>query len=112
MNWKKKIAYSSMVGYPMPNEDDDGANYSETTSSLPSGTLANNKKNLSYETVSKFQRDEMIEELKGYNELHQQILDWYELQNISDLKKEKYPTVILKIRELKLKIKKNVKKGS
>jgi len=112
INWKKRIAYANMVGYPMPGEDDDGANYSETTSELPTGAVGSKRTKLAYAPISAFQREELIEELKGFGELHQQILDWYGLQNIADLKKEKYGTVILKIRELKLQMKKkNIKEA-
>jgi len=105
INWMKRTAYSSLVGCPIPNEDDDAESYISTQRTLPARGSAKQRKELSYDVISKTQLEELEYELDGYPDTAEEILELYELQNIADLPKEKYRSVIVKVREIKQKLK-------
>ena len=100
----KRTAYSSLVGCPIPSEDDDAEGYIATQRKLPARGSAAQRKDLSYDVISKTQLSELEYELDGYPDTAEEILELYELQNIADLPQEKYRSVITKVREIKQKL--------
>jgi len=105
INWMKRTCYSSLVGCPIPNEDDDAESYISTQRKLPARGSAKRRKDLSYDIISKTQLEELEYELDGFPDTAEEILELYELQNIADLPKEKYRSVIIKVREIKQQLK-------
>lgn len=106
INWLKRIAYSAIVGCPIPKEDDDAEGYQAKQRSIPARGSASKRKDMTYEVVSKSQLEELEYELEGYPDTAEEILERYELQNIADLPYEKFRSVITKVRDIKLKLKK------
>jgi hypothetical protein len=104
INWMKRTSYSSLVGCPIPAEDDDAESYIATQRKLPARGSAAQRKDLSYDVISKTQLSELEYELNGFPDTAEEILELYELQNIADLPQEKYRSVITKVREIKQKL--------
>ena len=107
INWAKRTNYSSLVGCPIPNEDDDAEAYSAPERKTLAKGSAGQRKDMSYEVISKTQLEELEYELDGFPNIAEQILDYYNLQNIADLPADKYRVCITRARELKTKIRSN-----
>ena len=100
----KRIAYGSLIGVVISEEDDDGeiamANAREI---IAKGTTINsyNPKDQSHDTISKEQLNELEYELAPYPDLAEEVLDQLRIQSLASMPKSKYHASITRIRKIK-----------
>ena len=99
ISWLKRTAYSSITGCHIPREDDDCIRYQKGSNEkkLLRGSAAN-RKDESYERINKVQYDELVEELDGYPDMAQMIMDDHEIDDLHELRQSKWKSVITKVR--------------
>ena len=93
-NWLKRTTYASLVGYPLPQEDDDGSAYLQKDTKL---TLIDN-----YVRIDKRELEELEMELDGFPELAEMLLRDLKITKLSDMPKSKFRSAINNIRKQKL----------
>ena len=106
LNYQKTQALTTLLGVTVTNDSADDNAYAAM---LPSrmtgekGTAINHSvENLSRDTITKEQLEELEYELAEYEDLAKMILDQWKLQALADMPKSKYMKAITKIREIKL----------
>ncbi len=99
----KRVAYSSLVGVAVSNEDDDGeVAMVEARDIIAKGPSTKyNPKQQSFETITKEQLEELEYELHDYPDLAEMVLDKMQIQSLADLPKSQYIVSINRIREIK-----------
>ena len=100
----KRIAYASLVGVAVTNEDDDGEiAMVESRDILAKGpTNKYNPKEETYTTISKDQLDELEYELAEYPDLADEVMTKLQIQSLADMPKSKYMISLQRIREIKM----------
>jgi ERF superfamily len=105
ITYMKRITYSALIGVTTGEEDDDGEiAVAESRETAAKGTALNTKYNpteISPETISKDQLDELYYELSEYPDIAQMILEGFKLRALADMPKVKYMASITRIREIK-----------
>lgn len=101
----KRLAYGSLVGIVMEDEDDDGEYAVATSRELyAKGTAINTKydpKDNGPDVITKEQLDELEYELSEYPGIVDEILDKLRLQSLADLPKSKFMVTCTRIRKIK-----------
>jgi hypothetical protein len=93
-NWLKRTTYASLVGYPLPQEDDDGSAYQQKDTKV---TIIDN-----YVRIDKRELEELEMELDGFPELAEMLLRDLKITKLSDMPKSKFRSAINNIRKQKL----------
>lgn len=93
-NWLKRTAYASLVGYPLPGEDDDGSAYLQKDTKV---TLIDN-----YVRIDRREQEELEIELDGFPDLAESLFRDLKITKLSDMPKSKFRSVITNIRKQKL----------
>jgi hypothetical protein len=101
INWLKRTAYSSIVGCPIPKEDDDCIRYAQGNEKPLLRGSAAKRKDESYERINKTQYDELVLELDGYPDMAQMLMDDHEIDDLHEMRQSKWRAAITKIRENK-----------
>lgn len=106
LNTQKSLAIQSLLGISITNDPFDDNGYMAmmpTRMTAEKGTALNlNHENLSRETITKEQLEELEYELADQQDLAKMILDQWKLHVLADMPKNKYMTAINKIRSIKL----------
>lgn len=106
LNLQKSLALQSLLGISISNDPADDNGYmamKPLRDKVATGTAINyTHENLSRDTVTKEQLEELEYELADYEDLAKMILDQWKLQGLADMPKSKYMAAIKKIREIKL----------
>lgn len=101
----KRMAYASLVGVVVGDEDDDGeiamVPAREMEIKGPSLSVKYDPRQQSTETISKDQLDELHYELEQYPDIADEITLKLNLQSLADLPKSKYMPTIERIRVIK-----------
>lgn len=101
----KRMCYASLIGVVTGDEDDDGEMAVATSrETFAKGTALNTKYNpreVSPETVTKEQIDELEYELAEYPDIAEMVLDGLKIQSIADMPKDKFMASVKRIREIK-----------
>lgn len=104
--FQKSLALQSLIGITITHDvTDDNAYRAMMPTRLTSekGTALNlQHENVSRDTITKEQLEELEYELAEYEDLAKMILDQWKLQTLADMPKNKYMKAIHKIREIKL----------
>jgi len=114
LNFQKSHALRTLLGVTVTNDVTDDNAYvamMPTRTMAEKGTSINHSiENLSRDTITKEQLEELEYELAEYEDLAKMILDQWRLQSLADMPKSKYIKAITKIREIKL-LRSGSKKG-
>jgi len=106
LNMQKSLALQSLLGISITNDSADDNGYmamQPIRNKTETGTAINHThENLSRDTITKEQLEELEYELAEYEDLAKMILDQWKLQGLADMPKAKYMTAINKIRSIKL----------
>jgi len=101
----RRYAYAALVGVTVSAEDDDAEREVATQREVFAKGVAINqqfaKKNEGYETISSDQLAMLEDELKGFSDIAELVLEGLKIQNLSDMKKEVFSNSIKRIREIK-----------
>lgn len=106
LNLQKSLALQSLLGISITNDPADDHGYMAMqpirTKSEVGTAINHSHENLSRDTITKEQLEELEYELAEYEDLAKMILDQWKLQGLADMPKNKYMTAINKIRSIKL----------
>lgn len=106
LNFQKSQALQALLGVTVTNDSADDNAYMAmmpTRMTSEKGTAINHMvENVSRDTITKEQLEELEYELAEYEDLAKMILDQWKLQALADMPKSKYMKAITKIREIKL----------
>ncbi len=106
--YARRYCLMALLGVTFEHDfEDDDAEFEENKlrAADPGATKPNmdyDRKEESAETVTKFQLNELHNELDGYPQLGKKILESYNLDNLSQLPESLYRDVVMKIRKQKL----------
>lgn len=107
LTYNKRYAAISLLGVTVGHDvSDDDAEIAmvESRDIIARGTALNTKynpKDVSAETITKEQLEEMEYELSEYPDIGEQILDGMKIQSLADLPKSKFLVSINRVREIK-----------
>lgn len=107
ISYQKRYAFMSLLGIAVtddPTDDDAERAMVASRDIMAKGTAINTKynpKELSPDTITKEQLEELIYELGDYPDIAEQVLDGLKLQSICDMPKTKYQVSINRIRQIK-----------
>lgn len=104
ITYLRRYTYAAIVGCVVGDEDDDGETAMEAEKERvakgPSTKYSTKKE--SYETITKEQLEELEYELRGHDDLAEEILDRMRLHSLADMPKSKFLNSIKRIREIKI----------
>lgn len=103
--YMKRMAYASLVGVVTGDEDDDGeAAVHDSRLSTAKGTSINNNynpKEVSPQTITREQLEELEYELAEFPDMVEMILDGFKINSLADMPRTKFLASVNKVRELK-----------
>ncbi len=106
LNLQKSLALQSLLGLSITNNPADDHGYMAMRSVRDKGEVGTSinhmHENLSRDTITKEQLEELEYELAEYPDIAKMILDQWKLQALADMPKAKYMVAINKIRSIKL----------
>jgi hypothetical protein len=102
ITYLKRYSYSSLVGVVVSNEDDDGEAAVSTHRDLyAKGPSQFNRRNESFDTVTKEQLEEIEYEYKDRPDIAKEVLEKLGITTFADLPKTKYKGVCEHIRKIR-----------
>lgn len=106
LNVQRSLALQSLLGISIANNPADDHGYQAMRSLRDkgeAGTAINHMhENISRDTITKEQLEELEYELAEYEDIAKMILEQWKLQCLADMPKNKYMTAINKVRSIKL----------
>lgn len=106
INLQKSLALQSLLGISISHNPTDDHGYMAMRSVREKGeagtALNHMHENLSRETITKEQLEELEYELAEYPDIAKMILDHWKLSSLADMPKNKFMTAITKVRSIKL----------
>lgn len=104
ISYLRRYAYGALIGVVSSDEDDDGEiAVHEFREDFEKGTKLNHKynpKEVSIETITKEQLEELRYELGEHTDLAEEILEKMKLRTLSDMPKEKFLAAIRRVRQI------------
>jgi hypothetical protein len=102
---QKRDQAKLLLGISLENDprDDDGEYAMRNVQEdIKKGTKASlNRKQESYESISKEQAEELEYELQGYEDIAEEVLEKFKLRQLADMPKSVYRTAITNVRKIK-----------